>query len=213
MLRIHTLLNFITALLVVFTFKCTAQSKDQTPITTNAEETIYADEKTAVLAITLVKKPWYAWRGIIKNRMNKTIEKFKSIEGLNHKFYTLLDGEPNFGGIYFWESKASVENWFNKQWHERIEKEYGETGTVLYYTLKGKYQFGKISQSTYAVLSAEKSSSKILANPPIGLNTIFTLYDSNQTIYYLSTWTDSSYAHYHFSNEESIYFFDLLLYF
>lgn len=106
------------------------------------------------LTITYVKRPWYAWRGLVVNRMEKSTEEYRQVKGLAQKWYTLSDHEDTLGGIYFWDSAAPSALWFDSTWFARTEARYGQAGTVLHYDiLEHSWAAGQMPREGWATLS------------------------------------------------------------
>lgn len=90
----------------------------------------------AVVTITYVKKPWYAFRFLAVNKFKESMPEYKAIAGLLQKNYHLAEDYNLFGGIYYWRSKADVRAWFTPKWFERVLKTYGKEGVVKYYSIQ-----------------------------------------------------------------------------
>lgn len=85
-----------------------------------------------VVAIVKVGAPWYAPRGTIAGRMEKTIPDYAAIAGLDFKLYTIADGKQ-IGGIYLWDNAAAAQSFYNDAWHQRIRDTYKDDADLDLY--------------------------------------------------------------------------------
>jgi hypothetical protein len=163
----------------------------------------------STLTITRVKKPWYAWRGLVVKGMEKSIPEYGAIDGLSEKFYTFTEKHDRFGGIYLWQNEQDAQNWFNPGWFDRTEKKYGQKGQVDYFRItevtilaatdmdpaagskKESWRTGK----SWAVLSYPAGGDPDLGHGladsrPAGLLKIVALTDARQQMCFLTLWQD-----------------------
>ncbi|HEU4496151.1 MAG TPA: hypothetical protein VFR70_03795 [Flavobacterium sp.] len=174
--------------------------------------TIMDTAKAATLAITKVKTPWYAWKGIIISKMRKTIPEYAVIKGLNEKWYSLAEDKSFFGGIYLWETEADAKRWFTKEWFDATLKKYGEKGRVFYYkvtenktvAVPEKAEGAFCSVLIYA--SAENYSWDARAE---GLIKVFYLKDDQDQDCFLTIWQNkAAAAAYIASRQMTVEFFE-----
>ncbi len=168
---------------------------------TNIQDTI----KSKVLVITSVISPWYAWRGLIINKMKKSIPQYQSIPGLNQKLFCLTENKALIGGIYFWNTKQDAEKWFNKEWFDRTEKKYGEKGNVHYYQIMKTVIYEDIDKNETSLWSVLSYNEKQLLfdNKTEGLiNTIFLTDDNNKSCT-ITLWKNKEVAKKYFKDKES----------
>ena len=152
------MLTFIVVVSSVFLFSCafsSSKSKAEKQDTWEEEKIFIASSNSkiySVLAITKVKKPWYAWKSLIIKKMKESIPEYKAAEGLQQKFYAFTEDKKLFGGIYVWESKETAQNWFNQAWFDRTEDKYGKKGSVEYFVIKEvkEINFPPISSSSHS---------------------------------------------------------------
>lgn len=115
---------------------CNAQINEQATNTPSNRIVLSDSTSTTTLVITKVKKPWYAWRGLIIEKMEESIPEYRLVKGLQQKFYSFTEDHKLFGGIYFWQTEADAKNWFNQAWYDRTEKKYGKKGIVDFYKVQ-----------------------------------------------------------------------------
>jgi hypothetical protein len=82
------------------------------------------------IAVVRVPLPWYAPRFSIVSKFVDSLPQYSALPGLFFKAYTISD-ERQFGGVYWWNSRATAEAWFNEAWHARVKKVRGVDGDVL----------------------------------------------------------------------------------
>jgi hypothetical protein len=143
------------------------------------------------LTITKVKKPWYAWRGLVVGKMKKSFPEYSAVKGLVHKYYSFTEDHLYFGGIYLWESEQNSKNWFNHAWFDRTKKKYGIQGMVISFQIQSikTISLPQKNEGHYcAVLSYSKNSSSDFNDNTRGLFQIIELRDSNQQACYLTLW-------------------------
>jgi heme-degrading monooxygenase HmoA len=80
---------------------------------------------TAVVVIVRVPKPWYAPRSAVAAKMRDTVPQYARLPGLLFKAYSFERDRGDYGGVYYWRSRAEAEAWFNPAWFERVRKERG----------------------------------------------------------------------------------------
>lgn len=204
-LRIPTLLFFLS-----FTGK-TLESKEvitkTDPDTTN---------KVTWITITKVKKPWFAWRGLVSSRMEKSLPEYQAIPGLEEKFYSFWEGSDRFGGIYFWRNRSDADAWFQASWFERIEKQYGEKGIVNSYSIVSSYTNPTLpaqGEKFYAVLSYRSIDLNSEFTKDDSLSHAIVLQDANQKKCNLTIWNNQKSALANFKESESDELYIIPIYF
>ncbi len=149
-------------------------------------------QKPTTLSITKLKKPWYAWRGLIISKMKETVPEYKNVEGLVQKYYSLTSDSKFLGGIYLWKSKQDEQNWFNKEWYSRVKEKYGEERVVLTYEIVNVQDYNKPSSNEgrfSAVLSnISKNKAVLWSEKQTGLLKLMELKTESGMICYLSLW-------------------------
>jgi len=87
-----------------------------------------------VPVIVVVKVPTPA--GVTPERLRAGFEQavptFKAAPGLMRKSFTIGD-DRNFGGVYFWQSRAAAEGFYSDAWRARILQTYGAPAVVEYF--------------------------------------------------------------------------------
>lgn len=78
-----------------------------------------------VVVIVRVPKPWYAPRSLVVAKMRDTLPQYARMPGLLFKAFSLERDSGDFGGVYYWRSRADADAWFNAAWFERVRKERG----------------------------------------------------------------------------------------
>lgn len=175
------------------------------------DKAIFKDSiKSKVLTITSVISPWYAWRGLIVNKMKETIPQYQSIKGLNQKIFCLTENQTLIGGIYFWKTKKDAQNWFNENWFERTKKKYGQKGIVHYYEIEKTetiINFDKSEINFWTVLSYNENE-LLLNNKTVGLISMIYLKDGTNKNCVLTIWKNKDVAKKYFNDKKSqnIYF-------
>lgn len=185
---------FIFTWLTLHLFSCGGRISNTQLITLPAPATNTAAQ---TLVITQVKKPWYAWRSLVAGKMEKSIPEYQSITGLQEKYYSFTQDHSKFGGIYFWQQKQDAEKWFNKDWFDRVEKQYGEKGIVDYYTIKSTTQIANIPlevKNLYAVVSYRQINDLAYLHKAEGLVKYAQMTDANQEKCVLTIWKDKKTA-------------------
>jgi heme-degrading monooxygenase HmoA len=158
------------------------------------ENFIQANTVGQTLAITYVKRPWYAGRKFIIQKMKASFGQYQSIPGLEEKFYTLQQSASTLGGIYHWNSRSQAEAWFNENWFQQTAKKYGQTGIVDYYIIKTELRSKAdlMMEGNYiAVLS--KTATPPATNTP-GLLRLITLENNESTAFVLTIWENKTTA-------------------
>lgn len=85
---------------------------------------------SAVVAVVMVPRPWYAPRSLVAARMRDTVAEYEALPGLAFKAYSFARADGAFGGLYLWKDLASARAQFNTAWFERVERERGVKGQV-----------------------------------------------------------------------------------
>jgi heme-degrading monooxygenase HmoA len=187
-----TLKNWI--MLFLFAVNVSACGAVDSDYTNNVQSFDKSDTSTlTTLTITKVKKPWYAWRGLVVGKMKKSFPEYSAVKGLKHKYYSFTIDHHYFGGIYLWKSEEDSKNWFNQAWFDRTEKKYGEKGVVLSYEIQSITVFSSPERSEgnyFAVLSYNIEPVVEWQKNINGLFQVIELRDSNQKSRYLTLWRD-----------------------
>ncbi|MCU0438666.1 MAG: hypothetical protein MUC49_12215 [Raineya sp.] len=187
----------------VFSIILMACNSSEKVLITNLKASITRSENQT-LTISKVKKPWYAWRGLVANKMEESIPEYQAIDGLNRKFYSFTANHNYFGGIYIWKEKTDAEKWFNPTWFERTEKKYGKKGEVFYYTIEKVTEYATPNQQKgrfWAVISYENNIESVVN----GLLTTLHLKDAQNKPCVLSVWQNEDSAKNHFKDAKQIY--------
>jgi hypothetical protein len=196
---------------------CKGKSSETATNFTKLEKSVSDSSIIQTLTITKVKKPWYAWRGLVVSKMKKSIPEYQAIKGLNQKFYSFIENHKFFGGIYFWETEKDATNWFNQAWYDRTEKKYGAKGIVVYYKIHSIKTIATVSPNTkdlYAAITYKKEDTFLMENYAEGLLKILTLTDDKNITCYLTLWQNHENAKTYFQNKNLINeFFDVPLFF
>lgn len=182
-------------------FGISLESKEVTPATS-----ISPKSQITWLTVTKVKKPWFAWRGLVSSKMEKSIPEYQSIAGLEEKFYSFWEGTDRFGGIYFWRQKSDADAWFQQSWFDRIEKQYGEKGIVDSYSVINSYvnpNLPRKGENLFATLSCGKNDLKADLSKVENLFYQVSLIDSNQKKCSLMIWKDEKTAMENLSTTDS----------
>ncbi len=198
-----TILTGIVALVIAATLSPTNKNLPNGKGLANAQG-LGIDHPSAitVLTITRVKKPWYAWRSLVVNKMKQSVPEYQAVAGLRYKFFSLTENHKFAGGIYLWETEQQAKGWFNSAWFDRTEKKYGQPGMVAYYQVKEMSVIPpRVAQegNRWAVLSAENplvdddASGAIVA--------ALTLLDTDGQTCYISVWSSREVAEAYFENK------------
>ena len=79
----------------------------------------------AVVVIVRIPTPRLAPRWLVRRKMKATIDLYRSIPGLAYKVFTFETASGDFGGMYYWTSRAEANAWFNDEWFDRVRRERG----------------------------------------------------------------------------------------
>lgn len=186
----------MTAILSSNLVAANGQNSEQETKTTTNEIVVLDSTSITTLAITKVKKPWYAWRGLIIEKMEESIPEYRLVKGLQQKFYSFTEDHKLFGGIYFWQNEGYAKNWFNQAWYDKIEKKYGRKGIVDFYKVQKINSFtDDISQSNkcWSVLTYSNSPLSVDIST-IGILKELHLTNSANEKCYLTIWKDKQSA-------------------
>lgn len=178
----------MTSLLVLNTSMCNPTERFNSVANSDTD----APSLCTTLTITRVKKPWYAWRGLVVAKMKKSIPEYQVIPGLHEKLFTFSADLQYFGGIYQWQNRKEAEQWFNQKWFERTEQKYGKKGEVQYFSIsscKTVSKMPKDSSHFWAVLSASPISARAFIPGTSGLLQFMELKDEQGKTCYLSLWS------------------------
>jgi heme-degrading monooxygenase HmoA len=159
---------------------------------------------TTTLAITKVKKPWYAWRGLIIKKMEESIPEYRLVKGLQQKFYSFTEDHKLFGGIYFWQSEADAKSWFNQAWYDKIEKKYGKKGIVDFYKVQKVNSFANApsqKNKCWSVLTYSNTAIGVDISTKGILKEIHLTSSANEKCY-LTIWKDKQSADDFFKNKK-----------
>lgn len=199
-----TTLNFFT-MAVMFSFSLTsynAKHAENEAKPTKLETSVLDSSTTQILTITKVKKPWYAWRGIVVGKMKKSIPTYQQIKGLQEKYYSFTEDHKHFGGLYFWETEQDAKNLFNQAWFDRVKKTYGEDGIVRYYKVQSIKTTSTISldaKDLYATITYQKEDTFSIDESAKGLIKIVALKDDKNQACFLTIWQNKKQAETYFN--------------
>ncbi len=196
-------------------FSCQAQPAE----TTVSEQISFSSEPSAIktLTVTKVKKPWYAWRGLVVGKMEQSIPEFRKVNGLKEKYFSFTENHEKFGGFYFWETEQEARNLFDQAWYSRIEKKYGEKGIVEFYEVQSINTVAAYSdfpsKDLYAAISIGSAEPQISETSAAGLLKWLTLKNASGQICYLTIWKGKEQAIRYFKDQHSVNeFFDIPLF-
>ncbi len=85
---------------------------------------------THALAVVRVPAPWYAPRFVIRGVMRKLLPQYEALAPLEAKYFTISD-DGQFGGVYYWASRADAEKHFGADWREKVRQQRGVEGDLL----------------------------------------------------------------------------------
>jgi hypothetical protein len=185
--------HFAIMLLAMTVTACNAQNEsqyDQKPDIMNSKII-----PMNTLTITKVKKPWYAWKGLVLRKMRESIPEYTAAPGLVFKYYTFTEDQRYLGGIYLWKSEQDASNWFNQAWFDRTEKKYGEKGVVMRFTIKDILTLANPASNEgkyFAALSDESMQKANLESHPGSLLQVIDLIDEKNTPFRLSLWENKN---------------------
>ncbi|MFZ4056486.1 MAG: hypothetical protein ACOYKE_00035 [Ferruginibacter sp.] len=195
-MKMTTLENWI--MLSIFAVNVSACGAETFNYSNNVKNFAKSDTSAlTTLTITKVKKPWYAWKGLVVGKMKKSFPEYSAVKGLEHKYYSFTEDHHYFGGVYLWKSEQDAKNWFNQAWFDRTEKKYGEKGIVQSFQIQHIKTISippKNEGHYYAVLSYSKHTSNDFNANTKGLFQIIELTDSNQKRCYLTVWENMKMA-------------------
>lgn len=178
---------------------------------TSAEIAASADDRTdsvgQVLTITYVKKPWYAWRGLVVGKMKESFPEYKAIPGLIEKYYSFTEDRKLFGGIYRWESEAAAKAWFNDRWFAATEEKYGVMGLVDYFRITTITTLGEPTATEGDYWCTLSWQPALPAKNTDGLVKILTL-EQNGKAGLLLLWKDKKSATAYGGEADDVTFFD-----
>jgi heme-degrading monooxygenase HmoA len=80
---------------------------------------------TPTVVVVKVPTPWYAPNWLVLRKMRAALPTYRVIPGLTFKAFTFARPDGEFGGVYLWQDRASLEAWFNSAWFARVRKERG----------------------------------------------------------------------------------------
>lgn len=89
-----------------------------------------SEAATPAVVIVRVAKPWYAPRSAVVGKMRDTIDQYSNTPGLAFKAFSFERQSGDYGGIYLWKDQSSAQNWFNKEWFDRVKRERGSDAYV-----------------------------------------------------------------------------------
>jgi len=168
---------------------------------------VQADTSTVkILTITKVKKPWYAWRGLVAKKMKQSIPEYQAIKGLNEKFYSFTDDAKLFGGIYQWRSEAEAKAWFNQSWFDRTEKSYGLKGIVEYYQIQSVETIAKYSDTEGEYCSVLSFIDSSINQSTVGLIKVIKIVNEKNQSGTLTLWQNKESAVTYFGKQSVTYF-------
>jgi hypothetical protein len=105
----------------------TASGAMSVPDTAHAQEQAGS---TPTVVIVRVPTPWYAPRFLVTSRMRGSLVEYSNLAGLAFKAYSFERGSGDYGGIYLWKNTEMPQNWFNKEWFDRVRRERGADAYV-----------------------------------------------------------------------------------
>ena len=120
-------------------------------------------EGAPVVVIVRIPKPWYAPKVIVVGRMHDTMDEYASVPGLLFKAYSLERASKDFGGLYYWHSRASAQAWFTPAWFDNVRRERGAEPKVR--TFEAPVTLDNTAGGTQA--STDSSSVATLVEIPI----------------------------------------------
>ncbi|MEN9317425.1 MAG: hypothetical protein RIS35_3818 [Pseudomonadota bacterium] len=82
------------------------------------------------VVVVRVAKPWYAPRSLVTSKMRDTFDQYSSLPGLNFKAYSFERESGDYGGIYLWKNLEKAQNWFDKEWFDRVRRDRGTDAYV-----------------------------------------------------------------------------------
>lgn len=90
------------------------------------------ESEAAIPAVVIVRvaKPWYAPKAAVVSKMRDTIDQYSNTPGLAFKAFSFERQSGDYGGIYLWKDLSSAQNWFNKEWFDRVKRERGSDAYV-----------------------------------------------------------------------------------
>ena len=83
-----------------------------------------------VVVIVRIPTPRFAPKWLVRRKMRETISLYRSIPGLAYKIFTIESQSGDFGGVYYWNSRAEADAWFNDDWFDRVHRERGSEPSV-----------------------------------------------------------------------------------
>lgn len=89
-------------------------------------------EPVPVVVIVQVPAPANVPRSAVLGKMRDTVPLYANLPGLLFKAFSFERDSGDFGGVYYWRSRADAEAWFNAAWFERVRKERGVEARVRY---------------------------------------------------------------------------------
>jgi heme-degrading monooxygenase HmoA len=89
-----------------------------------------SEAATSAVVIVRVAKPWYAPKAAVVSKMRDTIDQYSNIPGLAFKAFSFERQSGDYGGIYLWKDQSSAQNWFNREWFDRVKRERGSEAFV-----------------------------------------------------------------------------------
>ncbi|MBL4739446.1 MAG: YdhR family protein [Sneathiella sp.] len=79
---------------------------------------------TLPLAVTLEKAT---------ELFEKGADNYRTVPGLIRKYYLLSDDGHTAGGVYLWENRESVADFYNQEWFQLIEEKYHCKPIISYF--------------------------------------------------------------------------------
>lgn len=192
------------AMAVIASLNMAAMTESKTvSVSSDSPQPFAADTAITTLVITKVKKPWFAWKGLVVGKMRTSIPEYRAIQGLQHKLYSFTSTGKLFGGIYYWKSKQDAEKWFNPSWFERVKNQYGQDGIVEYYEVLKVMQLSEaFTQESKHWCVITHGEMKAKGDVPIqGLEQQALLKDSEGKTAYLTIWKSKADAALFFQND------------
>jgi heme-degrading monooxygenase HmoA len=196
-------MNLLTNIaMTIFALQAVACTTDTSPSQTHAVQPAADSTTFQILVITKVKKPWYAWRSLVVGKMKKSFPEYQSIDGLGEKFYSFTENRKLFGGIYFWNTKASAKAWFTEKWFERTENLYGQRGQVDYYEIEKMETLKTTSESDITFWAALSEGHFPQMRKAEGLVKVVSIKNEKGKVSLLTIWETKETAVSYFSNQK-----------
>jgi hypothetical protein len=87
-----------------------------------------------ITALVQFKLPQPLTTAEATERFEMSAPKYRNLPGLVRKYYLLSEDGRTGGGVYLWESREAAERVYNGEWRERLEKLYGATPMITWFS-------------------------------------------------------------------------------